>query len=208
MSRAPQPGGNTRCRASVVAAVAVAVMAAPVVRCAPHPHAQTAMTPGTTPQHVAPYPQGTCAVTGEYDQAQQSSCAAFGPKSTITGIKLAYFGTPSGSCAQGWKPGPCQKDVAAGVFTLCKGKTACAVTCLGAIGGANMHPLTPREPPHLLPPALLLLSPQPTAGTASRMHMHPTSDSGRCCDQTYQKARVGLGPLSDRRPPFRAVTHA
>jgi hypothetical protein len=92
------------------------------------------------------YPLGTCGVTGEYDQAQTVSCASVGPDSTITGVSFASFGTPTGSCATGFTADKqCQKDVASGVLSLCKGKKTCAVTCLGAVWGPQEHPLTPRE---------------------------------------------------------------
>ena len=93
----------------------------------------------------AAYPPGTCGVTGEYDQAQSFGCASIGPDSRITGVSLADFGTPVGSCATGFTPGKCHEDLSAKILSLCKGKQSCAVTCLGRAGGAGSHPLTPRE---------------------------------------------------------------
>ena len=91
------------------------------------------------------YPPGTCGVTGEYDQAQTIGCTHNGPDSTITGVSLANFGTPAGSCAKGYTPDPkCSKDMSAGILTLCKGKKTCAITCLGAVQVSG-HPLTPRK---------------------------------------------------------------
>lgn len=91
------------------------------------------------------YPPGTCGVTGEYDQAQTIGCTHNGPDSTITGVSLANFGTPAGSCAKGFTPDPkCSKDMSAGILTLCKGKKTCAITCLGSVQSSG-HPLTPRK---------------------------------------------------------------
>ena len=99
------------------------------------------------------YPPGTCGVTGEYDQAQTVGCTHNGPDSVITGVSLAAFGTPAGSCARGFTPDPkCNKDMSAGILALCKGKKTCTVTCLGAIqDSGSSHPLTPRTFPHLRP---------------------------------------------------------
>ena len=151
-------------------------------------------TPPNASEARTYYPAGTCGVTGEYDQAQYVSCASVGPDSRISGVSLADFGTPVGSCATGFTPGKCHEDVSAQILSLCKGKQSCGVTCLGTVNPGT-HPLTPSE-------HVATNSKTPVVACAKLQQC--VGGAGQICSHRH----AASGPRLRHRRRFLVATHA